>query len=137
RRAFRPEQCALEVGRQETCAPVNGTALHTVSVSEHNVARKILALGSQTIRYPCPRARKPRSRNAGVDLQDRRNVVIWLRVEAVDKRELIHMPRNVGISIADPCPAPAIWFESKRRFHQRSRIAIEDIDLYLLAVTLG
>jgi hypothetical protein len=61
-------------------------------------------------------------------------VVVRLRVERLDERDVVHVLGDVGVSVAHPGPGLAVLAELERRLHQRAGAAVEYVDLDPLAV---
>src|SRR2546427_4368381 len=113
RRTGRTEERALVAGREKARAPVERPALHALIVAEHDVTRKVLALTPQTVSDPRAGAGEAGTRNARVDLVERRHVIVRFAVERLDEREIVHMPRHVRIFFTHPRARLAVLLETE------------------------
>ena len=137
RSASRAEQGALMRGRQEARAPIKIAAFYTLIVAEHDVAREVVVFGAEPIRDPRTRSGKAGAGDAGIDLIQRRDVVVRLAVKRFHECEVVHMPRDIWVVLANRSTGLAVLPECKRRFHERPGIAVEDVDRDALAVAFG
>src|SRR5205814_2372103 len=108
-------------------APIERTALHAITVAEHDIAGKVAALAAKPISDPGAGAGKARPPDPGVDLIKRRHMIVRFGIKRFDEAEIVDVFGDVGIFFADPRAGLAVLLKIEGRLHQRARIAIEDI----------
>ena len=92
RHALRTQASALVNTRQEPSAPIAGMAFGHAAplrIGHHHERRQITALTAKAVGHPRTHAGETHARHAGVDLQQRRRVVVGVGPAAMHKRHLV------------------------------------------------
>ena len=128
RSPLRAEGCGLISRGQESRAPVARSTFTPLRILQDDECGEALILRAKPIGNPSPRAGKARSDHARVHLIHRWSMRGRFSKTSLDQCEVIDMSREVGEPVANPRAALSVLLEPKRRLHQRSRTAEEDVD---------
>ena len=131
------EEGSLIGGWEEAGTPVEVAALDALVVAEDDVAREFFVFGAEAERDPGAGAGESRAGNAGIDLVQGGDVVVGLAVEGLHEGEVIGMFGDVGVMFAEPGAGVSVLLEGVGGLHEGAGIAVEDVDLDLLAVAFG
>ena len=147
RRPFRPQRGALVVGWQESVRPVARAALREARLRQHDVARQVLVLAAEAVRYPRADGRVPAELVAGIHVIQRRGMVHRLRLAALvnakfvrDLREMHEVLAHVDPGLPDPAePVRTLHVVALSRRHRREllALALEQLHVQLFELRLG
>ena len=134
---FGAEEGPLIGGGEKASVPVEGASFDPLVVPQHDVAGQVLIFAPQAVCDPRSGRREAGAGDAGVDLVEGGDVVVGFAVQRFDERKVIDVLRDIRILVADPRSGLSVLLELEGRFHQRAGIAVEDVDLNLLAIPFG
>ena len=107
--------------RQEAAPPVLGVPLGQSApfgVVHHHEPRQVLVLAAESVGDPRADGREAHPRHAGVDLEQRRRMVVGVGPARMDERHLVDVLRHPREDVRAPRSALAVLRETERRLHQ-------------------
>ena len=117
-----PQQCPLVRRRQIAVAPHSRAVdRRTARVLDNHVARHFAVTATQAVAHPRANRRAAGKLAPGGDMQRGWPVILVVRLDAVNKRKVIHVPGQVRETVSQPAAALPVLGELKRTANRHMR----------------